>query len=113
MKQKNRPSRDSTDIRIRNARESDLPELIALYEQLHLGDYSYRAPSIREMTTAFRAIARDRGHRLLVATLGNQLVGTLHVMIFFDTSVTVCDPSRLSKTSWCSTRCDRGELASD
>ncbi|MDO8434793.1 MAG: GNAT family N-acetyltransferase [Candidatus Binatus sp.] len=82
MNQQNRSMDAAPEIRIRKARESDLPELIRLYEQLHLGDYSYRPPSLREMRTAFRAIARDRAHHLLVATLDSHVVGTLHVLIF-------------------------------
>jgi GNAT superfamily N-acetyltransferase len=82
MKQKNRPINSAAEVRIREARESDLPAVSALYEQLQLDDYNYRPASSRAIAATFRAIARDRNHHLLVATLGNQVVGTLHLMIF-------------------------------
>jgi GNAT superfamily N-acetyltransferase len=82
MKQKNRPVDHTTEVRIRNARASDLPALRALYEQLRLGDYNYRPASGGEIAAVFRAIACDRNHHLIVAMYGNQVVGTLHLSIF-------------------------------
>jgi GNAT superfamily N-acetyltransferase len=55
-------------------------------KQLHLHDYTYRAPAVAEMRAAFRAIARNRDHQVLVAVLAGKsagkVIGTIHVMIF-------------------------------
>jgi GNAT superfamily N-acetyltransferase len=75
-------ARGAERIRIRKARESDLPALTALYAELHLDDYDYRPPTARAMRTAFDAIASNRDHHLVVAVGGGRIVGSLHVMIF-------------------------------
>ncbi len=82
MNRENQPKARTGELRIRPARESDLPALIELYAQLHLDDYNYRSPSIREMRTAFRSIAGNRAHHIVVATISGEVVGSLHVMIF-------------------------------
>jgi len=82
MNRENQPKARADKVRIRKARESDLPALIRLYAQLHLDDYRYRSPLIRAMRAAFRNIARDRAHHIVVATQSGEVVGTLHVMIF-------------------------------
>jgi GNAT superfamily N-acetyltransferase len=86
MNQANRPSGNSktasTPIKVRKARATDLAALNALYQQLHLHDYTYRAPAVAEMRAAFRAIARNRDHHVLVAISAGKVIGTIHVMIF-------------------------------
>ncbi len=69
-------------LRIRKTREADLPALGGLYAELDLAGFGGHACGLRELRTAFRSIARNRDHHLLVAELDGEIVGTLHVLIF-------------------------------
>lgn len=69
-------------VRVRRAREADLPAIDKLYGELHGGDYAEYAPSPSRFRAAFRAIARSRDHHLLVAEVNGEVAGTLHVLIF-------------------------------
>lgn len=73
--------RDSSKIRIRRARKSDLPRLQELYDQLHLNNYlSFRVPKPK-LAAAFDRVARDRNHTILVAEVAGKIIGTCHVII--------------------------------
>ncbi|MFZ0888810.1 MAG: GNAT family N-acetyltransferase [Candidatus Binataceae bacterium] len=63
-------------------READLPALGELYQELDLAGYGGHASGLRELRAAFRSIARNRDHYILVAELDGDIVGTLHVLIF-------------------------------
>lgn len=84
MRQRNsRPkSRKRGPVRIRRARESDLPALDALYRELHTDEYEDYAPSRAKMRAAFRKVARSRDHHLLVAEHRGEVVGSVHLLIF-------------------------------
>ncbi|HVA77093.1 MAG TPA: GNAT family N-acetyltransferase [Candidatus Binataceae bacterium] len=66
---------------VRTARERDLPALEALYRELHLDSYESLAVSPARMRAAFRRLARDRDHRILVAESGGRIVGTVHLIV--------------------------------
>jgi GNAT superfamily N-acetyltransferase len=68
-------------VRVRTARESDLQELAALYSELHLESYGKLAIPRTRMRRAFRRLARDRRHRILVAERGGKVIGTLHLIV--------------------------------
>jgi GNAT superfamily N-acetyltransferase len=70
-----------TSVRVRIARERDLPVLEALYRELHLDSYASFAVSPARMRAAFRKLARDRKHRILVAERGGTIVGTAHLIV--------------------------------
>jgi GNAT superfamily N-acetyltransferase len=72
---------DTSPIRIRRARKSDLVRLQQLYDQLHLNNYlSLRVPKAR-LVAAFDRLARDRNHTILVAEVAGKIVGTCHVIV--------------------------------
>jgi N-acetylglutamate synthase-like GNAT family acetyltransferase len=68
-------------VRVRTARESDLPDLAALYNELHLDSYGKLAVPRTRMRRAFRRLASDRHHRILVAERGGKVIGTLHLIV--------------------------------
>jgi GNAT superfamily N-acetyltransferase len=68
--------------KIRAARLADIPALTELYRELHSNDAAYRIPRPSEMLKAFRAIAGNRDHQILVAAASGKIIGTLHVLIF-------------------------------
>jgi len=70
-----------TRVRIRTARDRDLPALEALYRELHLDSYASLAVSPARMRAAFRRLARERDHRILVAESGGRIVGTVHLIV--------------------------------
>jgi GNAT superfamily N-acetyltransferase len=69
-------------VRVRRARQADLAALNHLYRELHLDDYDEFAPTSAKFRSAFRSVARDRDHHLLVAEQGGRVVGTVHLLIF-------------------------------
>jgi len=72
---------NSSPLRIRRARSSDLPRLQELYDQLHLDTYlSLRVPQ-SNLAAAFGRLARDRNHIILVAELAGKVVATCHVIV--------------------------------
>ncbi|MGO9605891.1 MAG: N-acetyltransferase family protein [Candidatus Binataceae bacterium] len=86
MKQGNSASRSvagsAAAIKIRRARESDLPALNALYRELKLDEYDGYAPSPAKLRAGFRRIAGSRDHHLIVAECDGKVAGTIHVHIF-------------------------------
>ncbi len=68
-------------MRVRTARESDLEDIAALYRELHLESYGKLAVPRTRMRRAFRQLARDRRHRILVAERGGKVIGTLHLIV--------------------------------
>jgi GNAT superfamily N-acetyltransferase len=68
-------------LRVRAARERDLGALTALYRELHLDSYARFAAPRARMLRAFRRLARDRRHRIMVAERGGKIVGTLHLIV--------------------------------
>jgi GNAT superfamily N-acetyltransferase len=72
----------SDAVRVRRARESDLPALDRLYRELHLDEYDDLAPSSATMRAGFRKVARNRDHHLLVAEHRGEVVGSAHLLIF-------------------------------
>ena len=66
---------------VRIARESDLAALDALYRELHLDSYARFAVPRARMRAAFRRLARDRNHRILVAERARRIIGTAHVIV--------------------------------
>jgi GNAT superfamily N-acetyltransferase len=75
-------SHKTPKVKVRSATIGDVPALTGLYRELHLDDYSYRSPKPAEMVKAFRGIANNRDHQIVVAEMDGQIIGTLHVMIF-------------------------------
>ncbi len=73
---------DSRMLRVRRARVADLLALGRLYAELHLDDYSNLKPSPARLVKAFRALARNRDHHILVAEREGEIVGTVHLLIF-------------------------------
>ncbi|HUA32910.1 MAG TPA: GNAT family N-acetyltransferase [Candidatus Binataceae bacterium] len=80
--QRIKSSAQTAKIKVRAARIADVPALTELYRELHLDDYSYRPPKPAEMLKAYRAIAKNPDHQILVAEAHGKVAGTLHVMIF-------------------------------
>jgi N-acetylglutamate synthase-like GNAT family acetyltransferase len=80
MKRSNSTSR-GVSVRVRTARESDLEEIAALYRELHLESYGKLAVPRTRMRRAFRLLASDRRHRVLVAERGGKVIGTLHLIV--------------------------------
>jgi GNAT superfamily N-acetyltransferase len=68
-------------VRVRTARESDLEQVAALYRELHLESYGKLAVPRTRMRRAYRRLARDRRHRILVAERGGKVIGTLHLIV--------------------------------
>ena len=52
-----------------------------LYRELHLDSYAEFAAPRARMLAAFRRLARDRQHRILVAESGGRIVGTAHLIV--------------------------------
>jgi GNAT superfamily N-acetyltransferase len=77
-----KPPRGAPPLRIRHAREVDLVALNVLYRELHGDDYDSYAPSLRAFRIAWRGLARNRDHHLLVAERGGVIVGTVHLLLF-------------------------------
>jgi GNAT superfamily N-acetyltransferase len=82
MRRRTKHSSTGDAIRVRIARESDLPALDGLYRELHLGQYEDYAPSRAKMRAAFRKVARNRDHHLLIAEHRGEVVGSAHLLIF-------------------------------
>jgi N-acetylglutamate synthase-like GNAT family acetyltransferase len=80
MKRSNSALR-STPVRVRTARARDLEEIAALYRELHLDSYGKLAVPRTRIRRAFRQLARDRHHRILVAERGGKVIGTLHLIV--------------------------------
>lgn len=80
MKRSNSGTR-AAPVRVRSARKSDLDAIAALYRELHLDSYGKLAVPRTRMRRAFRALAHDRRHRILVAERGGKVVGTLHLIV--------------------------------
>jgi GNAT superfamily N-acetyltransferase len=68
-------------LRVRTARERDLGAIAALYRELHVDSYAKLAVPRARMLRAFRRLARDRRHRILVAERGGKIVGSLHMIV--------------------------------
>jgi GNAT superfamily N-acetyltransferase len=75
-------SSKTSKVAVRPARIADVPALCELYQELHADDDSYRLPKPAEMRDAFRAIAPNRDHHILIAADGGKIIGSLHVMVF-------------------------------
>jgi GNAT superfamily N-acetyltransferase len=78
---RSKSTRDGAPVRVRTARESDLNSIAALYRELHLDSYGNLAVPRTRMRRAFRQLARDRRHRILVAERKGNVVGTLHLIV--------------------------------
>jgi GNAT superfamily N-acetyltransferase len=74
-------TRDTSPIKIRRLRRSDLSRLQELYDQLHLKDYLSFRVSLTKLAAAFEGIAGDRNHTILVAEVAGKIVGTCHLII--------------------------------
>jgi GNAT superfamily N-acetyltransferase len=71
----------SAPVRVRSARDSDLEQIAALYRELHLESYGKLAVPRTRMRRAFRQLALNRRHRILVAERGGKVIGTLHLIV--------------------------------
>jgi GNAT superfamily N-acetyltransferase len=69
-------------VRVRPARLADVPALDRLYRELHCGHYDEFASTAAKFRSAFRSLARNRDHHLLVAEHSGRVVGTLHLLVF-------------------------------
>ena len=70
-----------TELRIRAARESDLPLIVGLLANDPLGSQRERLedPLPESYLRAFEAIAADPNHALIVASLGGSVIGVLQL----------------------------------
>jgi GNAT superfamily N-acetyltransferase len=74
-------ARDTSSIRIRRVRKSDLPRLQELYDQLHLNNYLSLRVTRKQQAATFERLARDRNHTILVAEVSGTIAGTCHVIV--------------------------------
>jgi GNAT superfamily N-acetyltransferase len=70
------------ELDVREARESDLPQLVSLLAQLSPADPAREDTSSTEAYSAsFAAVAADPGYKLLVLDADGQLTGTLALIV--------------------------------
>ena len=69
------------NLTIREAREADVPAIVRMLADDHLGQQreAYTDPLPRAYLDAFAAIGRDPNNTLLVACLGDDVIGTLQL----------------------------------
>jgi len=70
------------EVVFRLAKQDDLPAIVRMLVDDDLGSQRerYEEPLPKSYTTAFEQIERDVNHKLVVAELNGDVIGTLHLM---------------------------------
>jgi len=71
----------SEEIKIRRATREDLPEIVRMFceDDILGGNEEYSDPLLDGYIQGFEAIDRDENHLLIVAEIGEKIVGTLQI----------------------------------